>query len=241
MEKWGLEVEINNRLAALVDYIPSGSIVADIGTDHACLPIYLIKTGICPRVIATEIHDGPYEIARLAISIFNLQGKIDLRKGDGLKVLLPGEAKMLVLAGMGGNNIYELLAAVPEVTQVASRLILQPMIKAGELRLWLVNQGWRLVDESLVEEKRRLYQVIVTEKGEEKAKNDPFLLETGPRLVEKKDPLLPIHLKFLITRYQKIVIALEKSNSLEAKNKVEQIVIKIARWKWLSDFIANTN
>lgn len=222
-------MELSKRLAALVNYIPAGSIVADIGTDHAYLPIYLIKQGICPKVIATEIHDGPFEAACLAVSIFNLQRKIDLRKGDGLKVLLPGEAEVLILAGMGGNNIYRLLAAVPEVTQSAFRLILQPMVGAGELRLWLVRQGWRIVDENLVEEKKHLYEVIVTEKGEEKFKNDPVLLEIGPRLIEKKEPLLSTHLKFLIVKYQKIARSLEKSNNLKAKGKLEQIMVKIAR------------
>ncbi|MBE3585571.1 tRNA (adenine(22)-N(1))-methyltransferase [Desulfofundulus thermocisternus] len=221
-------MRLTRRLAAIAAYVPPGAVVADIGTDHALLPIYLVAKGICPKAVATELNAGPYRSARTAVHQHGLDSKIDVRRGDGLQPLSPGEAQVIVLAGLGGNTIREILAASPEVLAASRRLILQPMADEGNLRLWLVKNGWRLVDETLVEDDGRLYMVMVAEPGPEKV-SDSFILEIGPRLVEKKHPLLPVYIHKLISEYQHILESLARSNSPRTENKFREITTRLAR------------
>ncbi|MFA4885384.1 MAG: class I SAM-dependent methyltransferase, partial [Desulfotomaculaceae bacterium] len=172
------------RLAAIASYVPVGSVAADIGTDHAYLPVFLVEEGICARVIATDIKQGPFASALRRIEEAKLTGKIDLRLGNGLDVLKPGEIDVLVLSGIGGNTIREILAVAPHITKTVSRLVLQPMADPGDLRTWLAANGWKISDERLVEDGGKIYIVIMAIPGQEETK-DPFLLELGPRLLEK--------------------------------------------------------
>ncbi|WP_051276404.1 tRNA (adenine(22)-N(1))-methyltransferase [Desulfovirgula thermocuniculi] len=219
---------LTKRLAAVAAFVPPGAVVADVGTDHALLPVYLVESGICPHAIATELNDGPYRHAFANICRYGLEEKISLRQGDGLAPLCPGEADVVVLAGMGGRSIVRILSSSPEVLAATRRLILQPMTDVGELRSWLADNGWRLVDEDLVEEEGRLYPVIVAEPGREEV-SDPFLLEVGPRLVEKGHPLLPDYLERLKAGYEKVLGALSCSCRPQALAKAREIIKKISR------------
>ena len=156
-------MELSKRLREIVALVPQKIIVADIGTDHALLPVYLIEKGIATKVIASDINLGPFDSARQAVIAKGLQDKIDVRLGDGLDVLSPGEAQAVVIAGMGGNTIRKVLAAFPETVSLFERLILQPMNDAYDLRCWLIKNGWCLVDEKLVAEGERLYVIIAVE------------------------------------------------------------------------------
>lgn len=211
-------MELPGRLNAVAKYVPAGSVMADIGTDHALLPVYLLKNGICPRAIVTELNRGPFLAAEEAIGQSGLKEAIEARQGDGLKVMRPGEAKVIVIAGMGGNTIRGILGGAPGVLERAERLILQPMADAGDLRLWLSANGWKIADEALVEENGRVYVVVVAEHGIE-ATSDPLLLELGPRLLEKKDPLLKLHLEKIMIDYRRVLSGLARSESPAAREK----------------------
>ncbi len=205
-------MRLTKRLSAIVNYVTPGKIVADIGTGHLQLPLYLVKTKRCPRVIATEYNLGPYQIACFIVALFNEKKKIELRQGNGLLVLKPGEAEIVVIAGMGGNTICQLLSRAPNVLSRVKRLVLQPATRAGDLRCWLTQNNWRLVDEVLVEEKGHIYPVMAAEPGIEVIQ-DKLLLAVGPRLVEKNDPLLPAYLEKQIQIYQRILNELASSQN----------------------------
>jgi len=216
------------RLAALAECVPAGGIVADIGTDHAYLPIYLIEAGISKKVIATDLKPGPLESATRAVRERRLQDRIELRLGDGLKTLEPGEAEVLVLAGMGGNTIKEILAAAPAVLINVSRLVMQPMADAGDLRLWLAGNGWKIISEKLVEEDGRLYQIIVAEPGRELF-NDKFYLELGPRLIEGRDPLLDTYLRKMIDQYERALAGVSSGKNKAAREKARRLEARLER------------
>ncbi|MDD4335041.1 MAG: class I SAM-dependent methyltransferase [Desulfotomaculaceae bacterium] len=211
-------MELAKRLAAAAAYVPAGSVTADIGTDHAYLPIYLIEAGRCERVIATELRSGPFQSALRQVAEHKLNHKIDLRLGDGLKVLKSAEAEVLILAGMGGNTIREILAASPAVLNTVKMLILQPLADPGDLRIWLAANGWKIYDEQLVEENGRIYVVIVAVPGCE-AVRDSLLLELGPRLAEKKDPLFGKYLEIIAGRYERALAGMKVSNNAAAMEK----------------------
>ncbi|OPZ73058.1 MAG: tRNA (adenine(22)-N(1))-methyltransferase [Firmicutes bacterium ADurb.Bin456] len=226
--------QISRRLAALAAFVPAGSSVADIGTDHAYLPVYLVKTDVCRRVIATDVREGPFGSAKVKVQEHGLDGRIELRLGDGLQALEPGEAEVLVLAGMGGNTIREILTGAPQVLKQCTRLILQPMADAGDLRIWLAGRGWKIWDERLVEEDGRIYVILAAVPGEESTK-DKLYLELGPRLIEKKDPLLAVYLERITNKYEKILASLAASKSKPAQAKKTVITEKLTRMRELAD------
>jgi len=221
-------MDLPKRLAALAAFIPHGSIAADIGTDHAYLPIFLIEKEICLFVIATDLREGPYQSAAHKIKEHALEARIGLRLGDGLKTLQPGEVEILVLAGMGGNTIRGILAESPQTLAGINRLVLQPMTDAGDLRVWLAANGWKIADEELVEDDGRIYVIIAAEPGCE-VTSDPVLLELGPRLLEKGSPLLERHLDSFTVKYERVLAGLALAQSTAAREKAMEIEIKVAR------------
>jgi tRNA (adenine22-N1)-methyltransferase len=223
-----VNMELPKRLAALAAFIPHGSTAADIGTDHAYLPVFLVKEGICRLVIATDLREGPYRSAENNIKEQALGDRICLRLGDGLKPLKTGEAEVLVLAGMGGNTIREILTRSPQILAGTKRLVLQPMTDAGDLRTWLAANGWKIADEELVEDEGRIYVIIAAEQGHE-VTHDPVYMELGPRLLEKNGQLLDRHLSSFIDKYERVLAGLALASDPAARKKAMDIEGKLAR------------
>lgn len=155
-----LSVNLGPRLRLVASFVPKGSLLGDIGTDHAYLPIYLWEKGILLHAVAVDVHEGPYRSARSSIQSRRLESVIDVRFGDGLKPVHPGEVDTLTLAGMGGNTMLEIFDARPEVIAQVQTLILQPQGAEGKVRLKLLQAGWRLKSEQLIEEEGRIYVVM---------------------------------------------------------------------------------
>lgn len=151
---------LDKRLAMVASMVRRGSRVADIGTDHAYLPVYLVQAGICPGGIAADIRSGPLEAACRTVTEAGLTDVIALRLGDGLSPVVADEADDIVIAGMGGETIVEILSAADWVKDGRLRLVLQPMTRAEELRRWLLTNGFLITEERLVRDGHRLYPVL---------------------------------------------------------------------------------
>ena len=215
---------VSSRIAALALLIPPGEVVADIGTDHAYLPIFLIQTKKSPRVIATEIKEGPYQNARKRVWELGLEDRIEIRFGDGLKVLKPGEAGVLVLAGIGGINLVKILEEGPDVVRAAKRLVVNPAADWGYVRKWLLKNGWEIKDEEMVYEKGKFYHITAAEKGKFSFSDyDPVIMEIGPKLIEKKHFLLPRYLEKLRREYSQIYEGLKKSRRKDKSLKLQEV------------------
>jgi len=156
-------VKLPERLLRIASYVPQSSSVADIGTDHALLPAYLVLQGICSKIIATDMHAGPLESARATVAAFNLWEQVELRQGDGLSIIRPGEVSTIIIAGMGGVKINGMLNRAADVLRQTACLILQPLSGVAQVRRWLSGNGWRLVDEDLLIDNGRFYEIIVAE------------------------------------------------------------------------------
>lgn len=152
---------LGKRLSAVADLIEPGETVADIGSDHALLPIYLIENHITDRVIIGELGDGPYRRAEKAVKASSASNKIELRQGNGLQVLEHGEVQKVILAGMGGDTIVEILADDWKKAASFKTFIFQPMSKAAVLRQHLASQGWMMEEERLGEERGRMFLLLV--------------------------------------------------------------------------------
>ena len=134
--------------------------MADIGTDHAFLPIRLLEQAQIECAIATDVHAGPLAIAKSHVADAGLDGRIDLRLGDGLAPLQANEADVIVIAGMGGTQICAILDTGRGAIGQAL-LYLQPMNAQYELRKWLLGHGFDIVGEDIGVEKHRVYNLIL--------------------------------------------------------------------------------
>ncbi|HEY8342557.1 MAG TPA: class I SAM-dependent methyltransferase [Calditerricola sp.] len=232
-------VSLSKRLYTLARFVPPGSRVADIGADHAQLPVYLVQTGRAVWAVATDVHRGPWEAARAQVARHGLEGRIDVRLGDGLSVLEPGEADVLVLAGMGGPLIVRILTAHPDRLRGVRRLVLQPNTETATVRRWLREHGFCLVDEELLEEDGRLYEVLVAEPGDGGAPYrdgelpEEELLEVGPHLWRKAAPLLVRRWEAERNHLSRVCAQLARAKSAKAQAKraeLQQHLARIDRW-----------
>ncbi|HCC33346.1 MAG TPA: SAM-dependent methyltransferase [Clostridiales bacterium] len=210
-------MRLSPRLQAVTTRV-QGEVAADVGTDHGHLAAYLLDTGRCSRVIAIENAPGPAERAQRHLARRG-GDRAELRRGHGLDPLAPGEADVAIIAGLGGDTMVAILAGARDK---ASRFILQPMTRAARLRAWLVNERFLVVDEDLIDEGRRLYDLLVAVPGGPgdgvacSPPVEPFqltpdgrlsrdlVLEIGPLLLAGGHRLLPRRLRELAGRRQRV-------------------------------------
>ncbi len=150
--------------------IRPGYPVADIGTDHAYLPVYLLQENRIPHAFACDLREGPLQNAKQTVERYGFADKVEAVLSDGLKALTPGCVNDFVIAGMGGNLIADILAASPWVLDTKNHFVLQPQSHAEDLREYLVNSGFEIVREVVSREGRHLYlamEVIYTGKIKE--------------------------------------------------------------------------
>ena len=160
-----MALELSPRLWALADWVEPGCrCLADIGTDHGYIPAALLLEGRVQRAVASDIAPAPLDRARATAERWGLTERMDLRLGNGLEVLAPGEADAVVIAGMGGDTLVDILAAAPWCRETA--LLLQPMSRAEVLRPWLAENGFSIRRERLVQDRGVLYPILDVSGGE---------------------------------------------------------------------------
>lgn len=184
-------VMLDRRLKQVVDYIPKGSVLADIGSDHAYVPCYAYQHGIIAKGIAGEVNVGPMEAAKAQVDLIGARDVIDVRLGDGLAVLGEDEATCISICGMGGSLIRSILEAGKDKLGAVERLILQPNVDGQHVRSWLLANGYVLIEESIVEENDKVYEILVGEKGSEtiyseEPNEQSWQLLFGPYLVQER-------------------------------------------------------
>lgn len=222
------KVNLSPRLKTIADFVIQDKPMADIGSDHAYLPLYLIQKSLVPSVIATELRKGPGEKAKKMIDFCQLEGKIELRLGDGLKPLKPKEVATVVLAGMGAQTIIKILTESKPVLYSVQRLVIQPMTEIPLLRKWLYQNQWKIVDEEIVKEENRYYIIIVAEQGEEFLL-DEIKLELGPVLLAKKHPFLGDYVKELLNKERIVIKKLKNKDTIKALTQKQLSEAKIQK------------
>lgn len=152
--------QLDDRLRLCAEMVREGSLLADIGTDHAYLPIWLVAAGKCPGAVAVDVREGPLERARENVVRYHMEEQIRLSLSSGLSALGPEDADDIVIAGMGGELIAEILGAAPWGRDSEKRLILQPMTTAPELRCWLRENGFGILQEKCAVSDGKAYTVL---------------------------------------------------------------------------------
>ena len=158
-------MELSKRLQAVADLVTEGASVADIGTDHGYIPIYLIEHHIAEKVIALDINRGPLERARMHIVGHGLKEKIETRLSDGLEKVLPGEVDTMIAAGMGGGLVIKILMEGRTVADALDTMILQPQSEIGQVRKFLAEHGYRITAEDMVLDEGKYYPMMRVEHG----------------------------------------------------------------------------
>ncbi len=216
----------SERIRTLADCVVKGLPAADVGTDHGYAAITLLRSGLVPKVILTDINEGPLLRAKRSLQACGMDASEDaeLRLGPGLCPLAAGEAASVIIAGMGGELIRDILAEDPGKTASFSRFVLQPRTRSGALRRWLFDSGFAVTDERLAMENGRICEIIVAEPGKGPVPGqDGGAVPFEITFMMEKDPLFADHLERYIGRLRKIAGSLCRSASPEAAGELENV------------------
>ncbi|MGF7186798.1 tRNA (adenine22-N1)-methyltransferase [Desulfitispora alkaliphila] len=228
-------IELSDRLEKIIELIPEGKVVVDVGTDHGYIPIKLLQRGLAPTAIATDINKGPFQIARKQVQEYLLNDKIDVRLGNGLKPIQAGEAQVAIIAGMGGVTIVDILEDAPHVVRELETLVLQPMTAVDAVRRWLYKSKWDLSNEDIVKEGNKYYHIIVATKANTyewpEVLNKEYF-EFGPKLIEQGNPLVIEQIELKIQQFLEVQQRLGKLELSESvKNRLKEVEEEISNLK----------
>ncbi len=212
---------LDKRLSAVAGMVRDGAIVADIGTDHAYLAAHLINSGISPHVYACDINSAPLARAQETVTRCGLQDKISLRLSNGLQALPEGCAQDIVIAGMGGELVADIIAGAGWLKNPQVHLILQPMTRPEHLRHWLFTNGYDILKEQGVHIGRHYYTVMLACYTGARAEPDDLLMSVG-RLTENTDKDSIDYLKHYIQVLCRILSGLEQGKTDENQLSIER-------------------
>lgn len=192
-------VQLSKRLQAVAGLAGEAEVVADVGTDHGYIPLYLVGFGKAKRAIAMDVNEGPLLRAREHIRQYHMEGRIETRLSDGLDALRPGEAQAIVVAGMGGALMMRILSEGERVARAAKRLVLQPQSELPAFRRFLALHGYRITDEEMVYEDGKFYSMMAakwTQEGDREALQAMAEADYkyGPLLLKRNHPVLRLYL-----------------------------------------------
>ena len=211
-------MELSRRLQAVADMVSEGVRVADVGTDHGYIPIYLVQTGKCPQAIAMDVNRGPLLRAESHIQEYGLQEKIETRLSNGVLALKTHDYDCVVIAGMGGALTVQILEQGREVFESLQEFVLQPQSEIWKVRKYLGENGYRIIDEDIVFEDGKYYPMMKVVCGQATAYNH-IELQYGKCLLEKKHPVLK---QFLEAELQKLMVVLERLESIQGERIEER-------------------
>lgn len=215
-------MELSRRLLAVAGEVTSGNRLADIGTDHGYIPIYLIQKGIVPSALAMDVNQGPLDRAMKNIKEAGLEKQIGTRLSNGLEKLEADETDSIVIAGMGGALMEEILTCGEHVVSAGKELILQPQSEIFKVRHFLHDHGYRIVKECILKEEGKYYFIIKALPGVQ-VFDEEFLYEYGEYLLKAKDPLMKEYLEREIEKLQGILEVLRDNDSEASGVRKEQI------------------
>lgn len=202
---------LSKRLKAVADMVTKGNIVADIGTDHGYVPIYLVKNNISERAYAMDINEGPLKMAAKNIHLEGLSNKITTVLSNGMDGMRDNMAESVIIAGMGGDRIVDILSRGREIKGV-KELVLSPHKRIDLVRKFLIESGWEIIQENMVVDGGKYYTIIKAVKGQNTEYTDVELLY-GKYLLETKNQILKQYLQKENEKFSKILNTMKESGN----------------------------
>lgn len=203
---------LSKRLQNVADMVTKGYIVADIGTDHGYVPIYLIKNGIVPKAYAMDINEGPLKIAGKNIRLEGLQDKITTVLSDGMNEMTSEMAESVVIAGMGGDLITDILNRGKNIKGI-KELVLSPHKRVDIVRKYLLDNNWKITDENMVIDNNKYYTILKAVPEREESEYDEAGLMYGRLLLLTKNPVLKQYLEKENKMYEEVLKKVENSKN----------------------------
>lgn len=223
-------MELSKRLNWIVGKIEKSNIIMDVGTDHGYIPIYLVKNNIASKVIASDINKDPLKKAEINASLDGVRDKIELRLGGGLQPLKNKEAEAVIIAGMGGNLIRDILEHDLNKVKNLKYLILQPAQNPEVLREYLYTNNYEILEEDLCLDEGKYYEIFkVRYKIGNALRLDDIYYEVSPMLLKNKSLLLKDYIEYKIQKYKKVVECINDvtehaiSRKNELNNRIETL------------------
>ncbi|GAB3050964.1 tRNA (adenine(22)-N(1))-methyltransferase TrmK [Virgibacillus ainsalahensis] len=231
------KIKLSHRLQKVASYLPKGAFFADIGSDHAYLPCYVCSEDQTAKAIAGEINVGPFNSAVATVNSYGLFNNVEVRLGNGLHVLHPNEVEQVIIAGMGGSLIQDILEEGKANLGKVNRIIAQPNVDARNVRRWFWAQGYGITNEAIIEENGHIYEIIIGDKDgvipvyeEEKTEKD---LLFGPLLLQNKSDVF--HKKWK-HEYKKLKRVIEQMNHARVKN-IDKIKRFEKELQWIEEVL----
>ena len=220
-------MQLSKRLERVASFVTEGNVLADIGTDHGYIPIYLVKNGTIPSAYAMDINNGPLERADDHIAKDGLEKKIETRLSNGLDKLYENEADTVLIAGMGGALIIDILEHGRNVLRTVKELVLSPHSEWKEVRTYLMNNDYEIIREEMLIDADKFYVIMKAVKGNA-SKQDDIELKYGRILLEEKDKVLEKYLHKEKDKYNLILNSLKDNSSSKANERINEIQKELA-------------
>lgn len=220
-------IRLSKRLKEVASFVTSGKSIADIGTDHGYVPIYLVMAGKVPRAIAMDINEGPLKRAEENILKYGLQKHIETRLSDGLLEYNKGEADSIIMSGMGGRLIISMLSACYDKWSENTELILSPHSEVELVRRYLCENGMTIADESMVTDDGKYYVVMRAKSGVADYKTKAHYMY-GKVMLEKRDAVLYEYLKKEADKNRYIAAVLRQFGSDSSNKRIGELMMKQA-------------
>ena len=230
-------MELSKRMYAVASLVTKGNRIADIGTDHAYIPIFLIQKQHIPSAIAMDVNDGPLMRATEHIREYALEDRIETRLSDGFQELKAGEADTAIIAGMGGNLVIRILKEHWNITCSLKECVLQPQSEIAKVRAFLLEEGFLFIEEDMALDDEKYYPMMKVVPPSQK-RNPEVWTETqlrfGKLLLEKQHPVLYQYLQREERIHRQILKSLESKDGErieERKRELEEELLHI--WEGL--------
>ncbi len=218
---------LSKRLTTIASLVPAGSRVADVGTDHGYTPIYLVKNGVAVSAIAMDVRSGPLSRAADHVREYGLEDRIELRLSDGLQALHAGEADTVIISGLGGPLMIDILTRGQQVAQTVDTFVLSPQSDIPGVRVYLREHGYRIDKEVFLKDEGKYYTVMVVTHGVSRPGryiDDLF----GKELLDRADPVLREYLEKEAARYRQLIPGLESAAREETRQRGQQMKEELA-------------
>ena len=200
-----MEISLSKRMQAVANLMKPAKVACDVGCDHGYVSIYLVKSGVCDKMIAMDVRQGPLSQARLHVEEAGLGDYIETRLSDGLHGLRPGECDAMICAGMGGKLMVRILEEGQKKIEGMDQMILQPQSDIAFVRNYLYKQGLTIEEEDMVLEDGKFYPMMrVVRKKPDLMQSQPLQQKYGPVLLDRGHPVLLAYLRKQKTTYERI-------------------------------------
>ena len=222
-------MKISNRLKTIASFVEDDSYVFDVGCDHALLDIFLVQNKKNIKVVASDINPNPLKFAEKNIALYGVGDKVKIALGDGL-TNIPSSVDTIIISGLGGLTINDIFKRDIDKLANIKTIILSPHSDIYSVRKYVTSIGYKIVDEILLQDQKKIYTVIKFNKGQASYTEDELLF--GPIILQNKTPLFYQYYQSLLQKNKKIIKKIPKTNKklheeLENINKRLDEVLKV--------------